>query len=146
MVEEKTVCIYKSVLNSMMKRSGFVINLSLNGDWKMKSTSATEWSKDWLDVKVPGSVFNDLLSAGRIDDPFYRDNEDKAMEIASCDYEYRREFDIGSSLLKNDIVVLRCEGLDTLAEIRINGQLVGSTLNMHREYEFDIKSLLHRQI
>ena len=39
-------------------------------------------------------------------------------------------------------VILRCEGLDTLTDIRINGQLIASTNNMHRTYEFDVKDVL----
>lgn len=116
-----------------------MISIDLNGTWKMKSTG----EKIWTDGMVPGSVFNDLLNAGKIDDPFYRDNEGKALYIASRDYEYMRSFTVSKILLDSDSVVLHCEGLDTIATININGVLVGETDNMHRQYEFDIKGLLH---
>lgn len=115
-----------------------MINLDLNGVWKMRRAGASEW----IDAKVPGSVFNDLLNAEKIEDPFYRDNEDQAKEIASYDYEYERDFNVGGELLKQDRIVLCCEGLDTLAEIAVNGQRVANTNNMHRTYEFGIKDLL----
>jgi Glycosyl hydrolases family 2, sugar binding domain. len=112
--------------------------LDLNGTWQMKKTTDHEW----INGKVPGSVFNDLLNAGLIGDPFYRDNEDQAKEITSYDYEYQRSFQVDEKLLSCDKVVLRCEGLDTLAEIMVNGQRVGNTNNMHRTYEFDVKGIL----
>lgn len=112
--------------------------LDLNGTWQMKRTVSNEW----IDGKVPGSVFTDLLNAGLIEDPFYRDNEDKVKEFALYDYEYKRTFQVDSKLLSCSKVILRCEGLDTLADIRINGQLIASTNNMHRTYEFDVKDVL----
>lgn len=116
-----------------------MFTLDLNGTWKMKRVDLS----DWMDVKVPGSVFNDLLNAGLIEDPFYRDNEDSAKEIASHDYEYRRNFYIDADLLMNDRIILCCEGLDTFAEVSINGRLAAATNNMHRIYEFDIRDYLH---
>ena len=114
--------------------------LDLAGSWKMKRTVGT----DWITGIVPGSVFNDLLNAGKISDPFYRDNEDEARAIASYDYEYEREFNIDSQLLEQDKLLLRCEGLDTLTEIRINDGIVAKTDNMHRTYELDIKEHLNK--
>ncbi|NJD01192.1 MAG: glycoside hydrolase family 2 protein [Ruminiclostridium sp.] len=116
-----------------------MIKLDLGGSWKMKRVG----DGDWIPGNVPGSVFNDLLNAGRIPDPFYRDNEDEARIIASYDYEYEREFNIGPELLEYDKLFLRCDGLDTLTEIRINGGIIAKTDNMHRIYEFEIKEYLH---
>ncbi len=113
-------------------------SLNLNGSWKMKSTK----DAGLINATVPGSVFNDLLVAGRIEDPFYRDNEDLALEIASGDYQYERTFQVTSEFLKQDRILLCCEGLDTLSEIRLNGMLVANTDNMHRRYEFDVKDIL----
>ena len=30
---------------------------------------------DWVPAKVPGSVYQAYLDAGKMEDPFYRDNE-----------------------------------------------------------------------
>lgn len=111
---------------------------SLNGKWKMKNTREEHWGS----AQVPGSVFTDLLREGLMEDPFYRDNEDKALALSYNDYEYTREFNISSDVLKHNKVLLCCEGLDTLTEIKINGQLIAKTNNMHRSYEFDIKDVL----
>ena len=39
-------------------------------------------------------------------------------------------------------MILRCEGLDTLASIKINGKLLAKTDNMYRIWEFDVKKFL----
>lgn len=112
--------------------------LTLNGAWRMKRTG----EREWIDAVVPGSVFNDLLRAGKMDDPFYRDNEMAALELTKFDYEYERGFEVDPALLARDVVLLRCEGLDTLCELSLNGKLVLSADNMHRTYETDVKDAL----
>jgi len=112
--------------------------IDLNGTWQMKSLDCSKS----LEAVVPGSVLNDLIRHGEIDDPFYRDNERFAYDIASRDYEYIREFDVGEELLHYKNIILRFEGLDTITEIKINGKSVAKTNNMHRIYEFDVKPYL----
>ncbi|GGG03594.1 beta-mannosidase [Paenibacillus abyssi] len=112
-----------------------MITIDLNGRWQMKRTQDTEW----MEAVVPGSVYADLLRSGRMEDPFYRDNEDAALALMDDDYEYTRTFELTSEALAGDQLLLRCEGLDTLARIILNGQTLASTDNMHRTYEFDIK-------
>lgn len=112
--------------------------LTLNGAWRMKRTD----EREWIDAVVPGSVFNDLLRADKMEDPFYRDNEMAALELTKFDYEYERGFEVDSALLARDAVLLRCEGLDTLCEVSLNGKLVLSADNMHRTYETDVKNAL----
>ncbi len=113
-------------------------NIDLNGKWKFKNVVKEEW----IDAEVPGTVFSDLLNAGLTVDPFYRDNEDKIQELFLEDYEYIREFEVLSSHIENDEVLLCCEGLDTLADVYLNKQLIANTDNMHRTYKFDIRENL----
>ena len=35
----------------------------------------------WLPARVPGSIYQDLTDGGRLDDPYWRDNEKKALAI-----------------------------------------------------------------
>jgi beta-mannosidase len=112
--------------------------LDLNGPWQMKQTRESEW----IPALVPGSVYNDLLVAGRIEDPFFRDNELAIKKLSEHDYEFTRQFLVSADLMQSDRVFLSCKGLDTLAEIRINGQVIAATDNMHRTYEFDIRDFI----
>ena len=112
----------------------------LNGPWTLEIPGTSFGN---VSASVPGSVYHDLLTAGLIPDPFYRDNEMDALKLMDNDFCYRRSFRVESELLGRDAVLLRCEGLDTVASLRINGQAAGRADNMHRIWEFDVKHLLH---
>ena len=113
--------------------------LSLGGAWVLDIPGS---AFPRVPAQVPGSVYHDLLTAGEIPDPFYRDNENEALKLMENDFVYSRSFTVPASLLENDAVVLHCDGLDTLATVTVNGCLVGTAKNMHRTYEFDVKSVL----
>src|ERR1017187_9229879 len=106
--------------------------ISLNGAWQV----ARSGSDEWLPATVPGCVHTDLLAAGRMPDPFFRDNEREVQWVGETDWVYRRTFDVPEEVLNCDRVLLRCEGLDTLAVVRINGSEVGRADNMFRTWEF----------
>ena len=113
--------------------------LSLCGAWVLDIPGS---AFPRVPAQVPGSVYHDLLTAGEIPDPFYRDNENEALKLMDNDFIYSRSFTVPASLLENDAVVLHCDVLDTLATVTVNGCLVGTAKNMHRTYEFDVKSVL----
>lgn len=112
--------------------------LSLNGKWSVKQKGHGKA----LPATVPGTVHTDLLAAGIIDDPFYRDNEAKMLWVAEKDWTYSRTFKVSSRLLRHDRVLLRCDGLDTFAVLKINGVEVGRTDNQFRRWDYDVKDLL----
>ena len=109
--------------------------IHLAGTWQMKCTKDTNWQE----AIVPGTVYTDLLRNGNMDDPFFRENEYKIQELSDYDYEYMRTFTITEDDLTARLLVLVCEGLDTLAELYVNGTLIAKTDNMHRTYRCDIK-------
>ena len=113
--------------------------LSLNGPWTLDIPGSAFMA---VPADVPGSVYHDLLAAGRIPDPFYRDNETEALKLMEYDFHYSRAFQVDGELLDCGAVLLRCEGLDTLAAVYINGAEAGRADNMHRVWEFDVKDLL----
>ena len=113
--------------------------IMLNGQWEL-----AEAGNDRLcEVQVPGSVLSGLYGAGKIEDPFYRTNEDVTRELFRKDYEFSRTFVAAEDILKEEKIILVCEGLDTLADIYINGQKAGSADNMHRTWKLDVKEFLH---
>lgn len=91
---------------------------------------------------MPGTVYTDLLRNGKMEDPFWKDNEDKICALMEKDYEYRCRFTLLPGMLKNHRVVLHFDGLDTLADIYVNQTYAGKAYNMHRIWEFDVKDLL----
>ncbi len=111
---------------------------SLNGTWDFRQGGSIEW----LPAQVPGSAHTDLMAAGRIPDPFVGDNELRVQWVAESDWEYHKVFSVPEKLLREDQVYLVCDGLDTLASLTLNGESLGKTANMFRQYRFEIKSLL----
>ncbi len=99
-------------------------------------------SEEWLPANVPGGVHTDLLALGRIPDPFVADNEKKVQWVAESDWEYRRIFNVDKALTGEEHNSLVCDGLDTLAEVSLNGKLLGKTDNMFRRWTWDVGPLL----
>jgi beta-mannosidase len=115
-----------------------LIHYDLDGPWQVSASG----SNDWFDATVPGCIHTDLLAAGRIPDPFFRDNESRVQWVGEQDWTYRRSFQVSDELYAREHLLLRCEGLDTLATVFINGVELGRTDNMFRTWEFDAKSYL----
>ncbi len=113
--------------------------VSLNGAWQMR-----QCGEDVLHAAtIPGSVYSALVADGTLADPFYRDNEGPAFDLLRNDFEFFRTFTAEESLLSMNRVLLRCEGLDTLAHVYLNGQKLGYADNMHITWEWDVKPYLH---
>ncbi|MFF9037893.1 glycoside hydrolase family 2 protein [Streptomyces sp. NPDC014892] len=90
-----------------------------------------------LAAVVPGCVHTDLLAAGLIPDPFLGRNEDEVAWVGRREWTYEVELP-GGAAGGHDQTDLVFDGLDTAAEIRLDGRLLGSVRNMHRSYRFDI--------
>ena len=130
--------------NEDSKRKGaviFMITAEIHSGWQMRQAG---W-EEFLPASVPGSVYHDLMQNGKMDDPFWRDNFPKALKRMDHDYEYKTEFAADKALLKSDAVLLRFEGIDTVADVFLNGEKLGHTENMHRTFEFEVKDLLKEE-
>ncbi len=111
---------------------------SITGAWQFRQANTEEW----LPATVPGGVHTDLLALGRIPDPFVGDNEKHVAWVAESDWKYRYAFAVDAEFLDQPQVWLVCDGLDTLATVTLNGEVLGETDNMFRQYRWDVKSLL----
>ena len=112
--------------------------MTLNGKWTVHQVGKQES----IPAAVPGCIHTDLLAAGKIPDPFYRENEKAVYWVGETGWVYRRTFTVDPATLKKSRVLLRCEGLDTLAAVKVNGVEVGRADNMFRQWEFDVKGAL----
>ena len=106
------------------------------GAWRMR-----EMGKElWHEAHVPGSVYADLMADGSMPDPFYRDNEFAFFELMKRDWEYVCAFCLPQDLPER--VELVCEGLDTLADVFLNGECLGHADNMHITWEWNVRQYL----
>ena len=115
-----------------------MITVSLDKNWIMKDKS---WD-EYLPAFVPGDLYSDLLRNQIIEDPYYRDNELETLKLSGREYEYKTVFQAGADLCEKDRVLLRFEGIDTLADVFLNGEWLGHADNMHRTWEYDVKEIL----
>lgn len=115
-----------------------MIRQTLHDNWRMGLARETRR----YSAEVPGSVYGDLLHNGLMADPFWRDNEDEACGRMEEDYEYLLDFSCGAELLACSRVVLRFDGLDTVADVTLNGVCLGRAENMHRVWSYEVGHLL----
>ncbi|MGW2045648.1 glycoside hydrolase family 2 protein [Streptomyces sp. NPDC001858] len=92
-----------------------------------------------LPASVPGCVHTDLLAAGVIPDPFLGRNETDVAWVGRREWTY--ETQLRASPTGHEQCDLVFDGLDTVAEIRLDGQLLGRVRNMHRSHRFDVTGL-----
>ncbi|MDX3518467.1 glycosyl hydrolase 2 galactose-binding domain-containing protein [Streptomyces scabiei] len=97
-----------------------------------------------LPAVVPGCVHTDLLAAGLIPDPFLGRNETEVAWVGRREWTYEVELPSGGAPGGHDRTDLVFDGLDTAAEIRLDGRVLGSVRNMHRSYRFDVTGLSGR--
>ena len=71
-----------------------VTQVSLDGAWQMSAAD----KNDWIAATVPGCVHTDLLKAGKIPDPFYRDNENSVQWVGETNWKYKRAFQVSGEL------------------------------------------------
>jgi beta-mannosidase len=98
---------------------------------------AAEPSTSWLPALVPGGVHESLIAAGVIPDPYYGDNEAKAEWIQEREWWYRARVEIpdqGRALRKT----LTFEGLDTVADVWLDGTHLGHHENQFTPAVFDL--------
>jgi len=121
-----------------------MISRSLSGQWQFKQvgSEAVEDLSEWMPAKVPGCVHTSLLELKKIPDPFVADYELDVQWVAKSTWEFYRSFEVSTDILKKPNVFLVCDGLDTLAEVYLNDELVGKSNNMFRQYRWNIKPLL----
>ncbi|MDR0531768.1 MAG: glycoside hydrolase family 2 protein [Oscillospiraceae bacterium] len=109
--------------------------ISLNGPWQFRLRGQAEA----MPAVVPGCNTHDLLRLGRVEDPFYGENEPKAAWIEDTDFDYFRSFTLSPDLLDSAArILLRCDMLDTLCRVYLNDHLVGEGKNSFICYRFDV--------
>ena len=117
-------------------RGGEKLRITLQSGWRFHEAG----KEDWHPATVPGCVHTDLLSNRLIDDPFYRDNEQKLQWIGKTDWEYQTTFDLTPQMLNRQHVELVFDGLDTYAEVFLNGVSLLKADNMFRTWRAEAKA------
>lgn len=129
-------------VQSLDSKSGCISN-----DWQF------QYQGQWYPATVPGNIHTDLMANNLIPDPFFGTNEDSVQWVADSVWTYRLLFDAdcAGKGLQYENRWLVFDGLDTYAEVWLNGKLLESfdkedykTLlnNMFRQWRFNVKDVL----
>jgi beta-mannosidase len=114
-------------------------NLSVE-KWQFKGVNNDKYK--WYPAKVPGTVHTDLLANQLIPDPFFGANEKQLQWIENEDWQYQTTFSISKEEWNHQNAILQFDGLDTFAEVFLNGTKILSADNMFRTWKIEVKKLL----
>ncbi|MDE6944524.1 MAG: hypothetical protein K2P66_08870, partial [Lachnospiraceae bacterium] len=114
--------------------------INLNDHWTLTVLGENVYNipETPIETKVPSTVYSTLLERNMIPDPFYRDNELTALKLMDNDFAYETDFTLCSEDRNADRLFLRFEGIDTLADVYLDGKRLGGANNMNRVWEYDI--------
>ncbi len=115
---------------------------TLHTNWTFCQVGDTLWS----DAKVPGTVHQDLLNHNRIPNPFYGMNEEAVQWVENEDWMYRTSFVVNEQQLSRDAAVLEMDGLDTYADVFLNGALILRSDNMFVGHKIEVKPVLRKGV
>lgn len=127
---------------------------SLNGEWNLYIAEHSKCSAfantinsekqlqekeiDFIKGSVPGNFELDMLRAGLIDDPFYAANSIKIQELENRHLWYAYNFDYSCD---NKDIYIVFDGVDTFADVYLNGEVLGSADNMMVSHIFSADSI-----
>ena len=106
--------------------------------WRFRNTGQETFYR----AEVPGCIHTDLFKNKLIPDPFFGLNEKKVQWIEKENWEYVCEFEAGKEILSSGNIILHFKGLDTYAEVSLNGKMLFEADNMFIPWEYDVTNLL----
>ncbi|MEI7422294.1 MAG: glycoside hydrolase family 2 protein [Prolixibacteraceae bacterium] len=127
-------------------------NISLNEEWIVKSMEGNEkipknLPKDfkapgngWYLGSVPKQVQEFILEKGELPDPHFGDNAAQWVPVFQKDWLYCKRFITPATTGKVELCLL---GLDTGADVIINGKMIAYCNNMHKRWRIPVEKYLN---
>ncbi|MDD3728558.1 MAG: glycoside hydrolase family 2 protein, partial [Dysgonamonadaceae bacterium] len=134
----KKILILLSIIPAFLIASEPPKTLQLNNDWQFSQTNKNEWHE----ATVPGSVQRDLIRLNILPDPYYGTNEEKVQWVEDENWDFKKSFQLTANDLQHNDALLTFEGLDTHADVYLNGSKLFHAENMFLKYEKSVKDLL----
>jgi len=138
----------------MLTTAILAVAMSLNGEWNLhyfeqpdggavRALSAVPVTAKSVRATVPGNCELDLAKAGILPKPEVGLNVRAFRKYEGCQWLYTRKFDFHSPTpTLNSNYVLVFDGIDTLADVFLNGEKVGEAENMFISHRFDVTGRL----
>src|SRR5579863_7763294 len=136
--------LFFSLLGALPLTASEPSSRTLDSGWQFRAAGNTDRAdvKQWHPAQVPGVVHTDLLKNSLIPDPFDRDNEFHLQWIGLTNWEYSTTFQVEAATLARQHVDLVFGGLDTLADVYLNDDLLFHADNMFRHWRIPAKAML----
>ena len=122
---------------------------SLDGEWKFRVAGPFRGDApkvlnlhQWMAGTMPGTIHFHLQKLGKIPDPFYGRNELNLQWIDEQDWELVKEVRVTPQDAAQSRQELVFDGIDTIAEIFLNGKKLGRSFNMFRQVAVDVRGKL----
>lgn len=115
--------------------------INLNNNWYFRQAE----EEIAYPAQIPGTVHTDLLRQQLIPDPFFGENEQKVQWVEQKSWIYETLFDVPASELAKSSMELVFEGLDTYAQVYLNGKKILQADNMFRTWNIPVKGLLKQK-
>lgn len=110
----------------------------INDGWRFRQGRG----EIWYPATVPGTVHTDLMANEIIEDPFFRLNERAVQWVDKEDWMYETILTPTADELSAQNQDLVFYGLDTYADVYLNGSPILNADNMHRTWRVNIKDKL----
>jgi beta-mannosidase len=114
----------------------------LNGQWELRDEiisfnladahKLSQSRRGWIPQPVPGDIHQGLIAAGKIKEPLVGLNFIDCKWTEDRSWWFRKSFDVPADWTRADLVELEIHGLDSNAEVFLNGDHVGSHRNAFR--------------
>jgi beta-mannosidase len=111
---------------------------TLHQNWQFRQVGTEQWHS----ATLPGTVHTDLFANGIIEDPFKDNNEIEQQWIEKVNWEYKTIFDVSEDQFPHKHHELFFEGLDTYAEVFLNGKKILDANNMFRSWRVEVSEIL----
>ncbi len=119
--------------------SGWQLTLLDDGEFEGEITRERDLPESAIAASVPGDFVLDVARR-RTEDPYYQDNylQSRLHETEHVFYTVKFDWDADT-----ENTFINFEGIDTIADVYLNGQKIGHAENMFIPHQFEAKGLVH---
>lgn len=146
-------CVFTTMkeMNAMRRKIAIVallLGIAINANAQTRIPLNRGWDLQRVDdtltvaATIPGTVHTDLWHADRIPNPLTGCNEAQLQWIGEASWKYTTTIELTKEQINNQNIEMVFNGIDTYAEVRLNGQMLGKTENMFRHYRFPIEKFV----
>ena len=120
------------------------IVLTANHDWEFLYVKS-ETDSVWLPASADLNIYSSLLKNEIIGDPYYSSNADSLEWVQHREWKFRTHFSVSENVLNKKHLSLKFNGLDTYADVFLNGKKIFQADNYFCTWEADAKKNLQTE-